>query len=302
MKEREDMQGIGSVGGKEDRKDNYAFHFLNDVEHPVVRLNAAGQERCSTGSYFWDNHNRPESYLFQYTLSGSGTVKIGGEERVVGKDMGFLLKMPGPECYYFDEKRNKAPWEFIYLLFECGAAEEYCRYIESHLGRIITLPVYSRAIELMFEIHAQAKRPNRNPFLLGGMVFSFLCALCDVEMGKEKPEPPLVTDAKTRMEELFAYPVGISDVASSCRVSLSHLSREFYKATGMKPSEYLTKLRLKKAVDLLSGTTVQLSEISVSCGFSSVNYFQKVFKKHMGMSPARFRNYVKSEGYSKFQI
>ena len=50
--------------GKEDMKDNYAFHFLNDVEHPVVRLNAVGKERCCTGDYFWDNKNRPECYLF----------------------------------------------------------------------------------------------------------------------------------------------------------------------------------------------------------------------------------------------
>lgn len=288
--------------GKEDMKDNYAFHFLNDVEHPVVRLNAVGKERCSTGAYFWDNRNRPECYLFQYTLSGSGTVMIDGEAKIVEKGTGFFLKMPGPERYYFDEEKNVAPWEFIYMLFECGAAEEYCRYIENHLGRMITLPVYSGAVEWMFEIHAQAKRPNQNPFLLGGMVFSFLCALCGVGKEKEKAQSPLIVSAKACMEEVFRQPVGISDVASACHVSQSHLSREFYKVTGVKPSEYMTKLRLKKAVDMLGSTSVQLAQVSEECGFSSANYFQKVFKKHMGMSPAQFRKYVKSEGYSRFQI
>lgn len=287
---------------KEDKKENYAFHFLNDVEHPVVRLHAVGKERCSTDAYFWANDNRPDCYLFQYTLSGSGTVKISGKEEIVGQGTGFFLKLPGSECYYFDEEKNEAPWEFIYLLFEGGAAEEYCRYIENHLGRIISVPVYSRAIELLFELHGQAKRPNENPFLLGSMVFSFLCALCDTGKEGEKAEPLLVTEAKEYMEQLFAKPSGISDVAEMCHVSQSHLSREFYKATGMKPSEYLTKLRLEKAVDLLSSTSVQLAQISTACGFSSTNYFQKVFRKHMKMSPAQFRKYVKKEGYLKFQI
>ena len=92
------------ISGKKDWKDNYAFHFLNDVEHPVVRLNAVGKERCSTDAYYWDNSRRPDCYLFQYTLNGSGMVRIEGEELMIRKGTGFFLKMPGPECYYFDEK------------------------------------------------------------------------------------------------------------------------------------------------------------------------------------------------------
>ena len=105
-------------------------------------------------------------------------------------------------------------------------------------------------MEWIFELHAQAKHTNQNPFLLGAMVFSFLCALCGVGKEKEKAESPLIVEAKTYMEEMFMEPVGISDVAVACHVSQSHLSREFCKVTGVKPSEYLTKLRLKKAVDM----------------------------------------------------
>ncbi len=290
------------ISGKKDWKDNYAFHFLNDVEHPVVRLNAVGKERCSTDAYYWDNSRRPDCYLFQYTLNGSGIVRIEGEELMIRKGTGFFLKMPGPECYYFDEKKNEAPWEFIYMLFECGPAEEYCRYIEGHLGKIIELPIYSLAVELMFEIHAQAKRQNQSPFLLGSMVFSFLCALCSVDREKEKMSTTLINNAKSCMEKMFAQPIGICDVAAFCHVSQSHLSREFYKIMGTRPNEYLTKLRLEKAVDMLGASSTSLAQISASCGFSSTNYFQKVFKKHMGMSPVQFRKYVKSEGYLKFQI
>ncbi|NBJ93627.1 AraC family transcriptional regulator [Parablautia muri] len=291
-----------NMTGKKDMQDNYAFHFLNDVEHPVVRLNAVGKERRSIDAYYWDNSKRPECYLFQYTLNGSGTVKMEGEERVVCKGMGFFLKMPGPESYYFDEKKNEAPWEFIYMLFECGAAEEYCRYIQGRFGKIIDLPCCSRAVELMFEIHAQAKRQNQSPFLLGSMVFSFLCALCSIDKERKEKSTSLIVNAKACMEELFTQPVGICDVAAICHVSQGHLSREFTKMTGVRPNEYLTKLRLKKAVDMLGSTSKALAEISAACGFSCTNYFQKVFKKYMGMSPVQFRKYVKSEGYSKFQI
>lgn len=286
-----------------DTQDDFAFHFLDDIKKPVVRLNAIGRQLRSSNTYYWDNANRqPGCYLFQYTLGGSGTVKIGGEEYTVDRGKGFFLKIPGEECYYFDEKRNEAPWEFIYIMFECNGAEEYCMYIENHLGKIIGLPVWHQAVRLLFEIHGQAKKQMLSPFLLNGKVFEFLCILCSVKKEIGNADPALVINAKAYMEENYGRPIGISDVAEWLEVSQSHLSREFYKITGVKPIEYMTKLRLTHAVDLLSTTSGRLDEISASSGFSSTNYFNKVFKKHMGMTPAQFRKYIKSEGYSRFQV
>lgn len=286
-----------------DVQDDFAFHFLDDIKNPVVRLNAVGRQFRSSNTYYWDNTNRqPGCYLFQYTLGGSGTVRIGGVEYTADRGKGFFLKIPGPECYYFDEEKNESPWEFIYIMFECKGAEEYCAYIENHLGKMIELPVWHQAVQLLLEIHGQVKKQMLSPFLLNAKVFEFLCLLCSVKKEMGNMDSGLITKARAYMEENCGKPIGISDVAQQLGVSQSHLSREFYKITGVKPIEYMTKLRLTQAVDLLSTTAGSLEEISALCGFSSGNYFNKVFKKYMGMTPAQFRKYVKSEGYSRVQV
>lgn len=283
--------------------DNYAFHFLEDVENPFLRMIAIGREvRCSP-EYHYDNSGRRPAYLFQYTLSGGGIVKINGHEHLVDEGKAFFLKMPGEESYYFDKNRSTVPWEFIYIMFECHGAEQYCQYIENHLGQIISLPPYHEAVRLLFEIHSNVKeQKEQNPFILSSRAFAFLCLLCAIPHSDTASGSDLTARAQNHIQQNFHKPVGISDTANFLHVSPSHLSREFFKDTGVKPIDYLTRIRLKKAVELLSSSFMNVEDIGVACGFSCSNYFSKVFKKHMNMSPTQFRRYIQSEGYSRMQI
>lgn len=286
----------------EDIQDGYGFHFLDDVAHPIIRLNAVGIESRSSGQYYWDNHDRKGGWLFQYTLSGSGTVEMEGKKQILKPGMGFFLKMPGPESYYFDENTNTAPWKFIFVLFECSE-DEYYRYIEEHLGKVFSVPYYSDAIQILFEIHRRAKEGRHlNPFFFNSKAFEFLCCLCALDKNSQSDQSGLILQAKEYLDSHFESPVGISDAAACLHVSQSHLSREFLKATGMKPIDYLTRLRLKQAIRLLHTTSWKMEEISSACGFSSSNYFNKVFKKYMEMTPQQFRAYVKTQGYVSVQI
>ena len=74
------------------------------------------------------------------------------------------------------------------------------------------------------------------------------------------------------------------------------------RETGGRPIDYLTKIRLDRAVDMLTAGERSVREVGEESGFSGGNYFSKVFKRHMGMTPVEFREYVRREGYSKMQI
>lgn len=288
---------------QKDFLDNYAFHFLEDVEEPFVQLIAIGREARYSPTYHYENSGRLPAYLFQYTLRGSGTVKINGQAQLVDAGKAFFLKMPGEESYYLDQERNQAPWEFLYAMFECHGAERYCRQIESHLGQIFSLPPSHEAIRLLFQMHAMAKEGRaHNPFLLSSRAFAFLCLLCTVSLSDGETETSLSARAKQYIRRECTSPIGIADVAASLKVSQSHLSRQFYAETGTKPMDYLTRARLDKAVDLLTAGERSVQEVGAACGFSSANYFSKFFKRHMGMTPVAFREYVRREGYSKMQI
>ena len=71
---------------------------------------------------------------------------------------------------------------------------------------------------------------------------------------------------------------------------------------GEQPIHYLTKIRLEHAVELLHSADMDTSEISRLCGFADSNYFGKVFKKHMKLSPNRFRKEIREQGYRSVKV
>ncbi len=75
----------------------------------------------------------------------------------------------------------------------------------------------------------------------------------------------------------------------------SYFCRIFKIATGATFTEYLNFVRIYKSEKLLRGSEKSILEISEAVGFSSVSYFNRIFKKHKGFSP-RFYRSAKSDG------
>lgn len=83
------------------------------------------------------------------------------------------------------------------------------------------------------------------------------------------------------------------NVASICKVffiSESQLRRIFHKALNQSPLEYIQSMRLGLARSMLSGNNgaVSVEEIAYSCGFSSLPYFSRLFKKYVGVPPSKY--------------
>lgn len=282
--------------------ENYAFHFLDELEKPAVQMIGIGKETRCFETYHFDNRHRPSSYLFQYTTSGHGYLFADGQEYMLTPGQAFFLYMPGKEQYYYKEDSDE-PWNFYYIMFRGDAADPYYKYVRSHLGMIHTFPEYHPAIQRLIRLHADASSGVlRDPFTVSSRVFEFLCCLCSNSSTVTSKYSALVTQAKAILEQDFANLDGISALAAKLNVSASHLSREFVREMGMPPVDYQRKLRLEKAVHLLSTTNSSVDEIAVVCGFSCGNYFDKVFKRYLKMSPRKFREYVQREGYRNVQL
>lgn len=74
------------------------------------------------------------------------------------------------------------------------------------------------------------------------------------------------------------------------QLSKFHFTREFEKEVGMTPGKYIIKIRLKKAIELLTfSKDMTIEEIAIETGFNCGNYFSKVFKKYIGISPSAYR-------------
>ncbi|HEY5750523.1 MAG TPA: AraC family transcriptional regulator [Chryseolinea sp.] len=83
--------------------------------------------------------------------------------------------------------------------------------------------------------------------------------------------------------------IGLEELSDASMLSPNHLLRNFYVYFGCTPFQYLTRLRMKTAEQLLQHSTLPITEICQAAGFESLSSFSWSFKKITGRSPRRFR-------------
>ncbi len=87
----------------------------------------------------------------------------------------------------------------------------------------------------------------------------------------------------------YAESVTLDDIARAADISRSEAGRCFNAYLGCSPVDALIQYRLQTAYRLLSDTTLTLQEISHACGFNSVNYFRRQFRRTYGYAPGQNR-------------
>lgn len=89
--------------------------------------------------------------------------------------------------------------------------------------------------------------------------------------------------------------MSISEISRATLMAKSSLYKLFHTHLGCTVSEYINSKRIEKAVELLSGSSMSVSEISEKLGFSSPQYFSRVFRDIKGVSPNQIRKRRSSE-------
>jgi len=103
------------------------------------------------------------------------------------------------------------------------------------------------------------------------------------------PKHKKVAEVASYIVENCAEADSLNTLASRFYVSKSYLSRIFREVTGYTVNEYINIHRIKKARQLLTGSSLNMTEISQELGYDSITYFEKVFKKYTGTSPLKYR-------------
>src|SRR6185312_1124003 len=98
-----------------------------------------------------------------------------------------------------------------------------------------------------------------------------------------------VQDAKALLQERFREPLGLADIGRALYVSTFHLCRLFKEETGMPIHRYLNRLRLREALERISGGETSLTELALSAGFSCHSHFTRAFCREFGVPPSEVR-------------
>ena len=99
--------------------------------------------------------------------------------------------------------------------------------------------------------------------------------------------------ARDYMESNFLRPVSLAEIAVAAGVHRVHLSREFRRYFSATAGEYLRRKRIEHACHLIAASEMTLAEISRACGFSDQSHFSATFRRHLGLTPARYRQMTK---------
>ena len=117
---------------------------------------------------------------------------------------------------------------------------------------------------------------------------SLLASLNDL-MNSESHVSPHVGKALRYINENYNENISLETIAASAMVDPSHLSRTFKKETGEGVTDYINRVRIEKAKELLAFTDMLAYEVAEEVGFKDPAYFSLVFKKTTGSSPKEFR-------------
>jgi len=95
----------------------------------------------------------------------------------------------------------------------------------------------------------------------------------------------LIYSVMNYVQERFAEDIDEKKLAKSYGMSYSHFSRSFKKVTGMTFKNYLNRMRISKAEQLLFLEGCSVSEVAIACGYNSISYFIKVYRSVTGKTP-----------------
>jgi len=104
-----------------------------------------------------------------------------------------------------------------------------------------------------------------------------------------------IADIQTR----FVVDLSADAVAERLGITGDHLSRLLKRATGLTFNEYLTRLRMKRAMELLGDHSVRIGEVADMSGYRDARYFSTLFRRIVGMTPSEFRHGLPAVSYAQ---
>ena len=111
----------------------------------------------------------------------------------------------------------------------------------------------------------------------------------EVMVQEEETESPLIRRARAYIHANQGDPIDLAKVAQAMHVSVFYFCKLFKKATGLTFTEYLGRVRVDKAKQLLLNPHLRISEIAYDVGFQSLTHFNRVFRQVTGKSPSAYR-------------
>jgi AraC-like DNA-binding protein/ligand-binding sensor protein len=159
-------------------------------------------------------------------------------------------------------------------LVDWGTTVDLARLEEAYYQSRVLTPLQYHAMVRLLEIFALHLSAISN----------------QIAVQEANSEPPIIYRAKEYIDQHKSDAISLSEVARALNVSTFYFCKLFKKATGLNFTEYLSRVRIEKAKNLLLNPNLRVSEIAYEVGFQSLTHFNRVFLRIVGRSPTSYRD------------
>lgn len=228
-----------------------------------------GHECCAPGHSFGPYVR--DCCIVHFCLKGCGVLCDGRGTHTVTAGSLFVIRPGEPTVYRAD---MKDPWEYVWIAFRGERA--FC------LGGVPS--VHKTPSELDIKLYEAVLGGSESTDLYNSILYELLHSFGASDG---------LSCADTRIRQIRRYirynymlPITVGSLAEEFKIDRSYLYREFKNRYGVGVKEYLTRLRMDKARELLSlGHTV--TECAAMVGYLDTFNFSKAFKSRFGIPPSR---------------
>jgi AraC-like DNA-binding protein len=272
----------------------YGFRFLRDTEGTNVQIDSIGIEEQRSSDYGRDGLTRrgmDGHFVFQYTLSGFGAIRIKNHTVDLKPGQAFFVRIPDDHRYYLPESSRS--WTFIFINLYGPLAEQCWKLITDNHGQLLSIDADSCPIRTLMEIHLQASNLQiLDGYRTSDLAYRFLMECCRYYFAAQNNMdgwPASIRTAVAFIQKNYDNFRGLDQIAQHSGLSKYHFLRLFQRTTGLSPVQYLTKIRMDRAVYLLRHTKKSVEVIAQEIGYANSSYFCKVFRRVTGITPHQFR-------------
>ncbi|MEW9049992.1 MAG: AraC family transcriptional regulator [Neobacillus sp.] len=272
----------------------YGFRFQDLLPNDVANIFVLGREVKVPGEvYDWDGLKRKDvgTYVFQYTLSGEGRLEVADESYTVKAGEAFIVEIPSDHRYYFP--KDSEGWEFIFITLVGREVADCWRFMNKQNGPVLKVPPYSKLIQLVQTIYKDTHDQKiTDTYTASARAYEFIMECYRFIRNIEKANEGFslqITKALSFIQTHYHEPITLDEIAAVSGFSRYYFIKQFQQQLNMTPVQYLTKIRIQKAAELLRLTNSTVTDIAAQVGYANANYFNKVFRKAVGVSAGKFR-------------
>lgn len=232
------------------------------------------------------------TYQWVQTVEGCGSISVDGKELLVPDGHGIFI--PANKSHEYSAVSSS--WVTNFLCFngsQAGALLHSCGFDDAEVYRLeepqcilhIEQQIYNLSVTTNSYKHYEISK------LLYDIILDLSrLATCNSMLSNKSSNKKAIYAVRF-MEEHFAEPISLSEIADSVGLSREYFCSAFKVETGISVFDYLQDVRIAKAKTyLLKYPEKTVKEIAAMAGFANSSYFGSVFKKFEHMTPNEFRN------------